>query len=184
MTDAIDHSGTIDWSSELERNGRWLRSVLLARSRDPGAIDELFQELSLAVVRHGGSLRDPARMAPWLYQIAVRQALMHRRKLGRRRRLLDSYENRRERTEQVSCEADPLEWLLSDERSCMIRQAIDSLPSKESELLILKYTEDWSYREIARHLGISESAVEARLHRARRKLRAELTRRQVVEVTS
>jgi len=40
--------------------------------------------------------------------------------------------------------------------------------------LLLKYTENWSYQQIAAHLGISHSAVEARLHRARRKLRAEL----------
>ena len=39
---------------------------------------------------------------------------------------------------------------------------------------MLKYTENWRYQQIAAHLGISQSAVEARLHRARRKLRAEL----------
>ena len=36
---------------------------------------------------------------------------------------------------------------------------------------MLKYTEDWSYRALAEHLGISESAVETRLHRARGRLR-------------
>lgn len=43
------------------------------------------------------------------------------------------------------------------------------------EILLLKYKEDWSYVEIANHLGVSHSAVESRLHRARRKLRCELT---------
>jgi RNA polymerase sigma-70 factor (ECF subfamily) len=46
------------------------------------------------------------------------------------------------------------------------------LPRRDGEILLLKYTEDWSYRELAAHLGISESAVEARLYRARSRLRA------------
>jgi RNA polymerase sigma-70 factor (ECF subfamily) len=43
-------------------------------------------------------------------------------------------------------------------------------------MLLLKYTEDWSYRDISQHLGLSTSAVEARLHRARQKMRRELTK--------
>ena len=39
---------------------------------------------------------------------------------------------------------------------------------------MLKYNEDWSYHALAEHLGISHSAVEARLHRARQRLRTEL----------
>ena len=48
------------------------------------------------------------------------------------------------------------------------------LPKRDAEILMLKYTEDWSYRALAEHLGISESAVETRLHRARQRLRTEL----------
>jgi RNA polymerase sigma-70 factor (ECF subfamily) len=38
----------------------------------------------------------------------------------------------------------------------------------------LKYAEDLSYREIGDRLGLSVSAVEARLHRARMRLRTKL----------
>jgi RNA polymerase sigma factor (sigma-70 family) len=48
------------------------------------------------------------------------------------------------------------------------------MPKRDAELLLLKYTEDWSYRQLADHLGISTSAVEARLHRAREKMRRQL----------
>ena len=49
-------------------------------------------------------------------------------------------------------------------------------------MLLLKYTENWSYRELALHLGVSLSAVESRLYRARERLRHELVQLQVVEV--
>lgn len=171
----------IDWTFELGRHSRWLRSVLLTRSRDRGAVEELFQEVSLAAIRNGHTIEDSTRIGPWLYRIAVRQALQHRRKLGRRRRNLPPVDADIEQ----SCSDDtpnPLEWLLSNERTRMIRQAIDALPPKEAELLVLKYTENWSYRDLADHLGTTEGAIESRLHRARQKLRAELARRQIVEV--
>jgi DNA-directed RNA polymerase specialized sigma24 family protein len=45
---------------------------------------------------------------------------------------------------------------------------------------LLKYTEDWSYKQIADHLGMTEAAVEAKLHRARKRMRSELMAREVV----
>jgi RNA polymerase sigma-70 factor (ECF subfamily) len=71
---------------------------------------------------------------------------------------------------------------LADEKRELIRVALDRLASRDAEILLLKYTEDWSYRELAEHLGISHSAVEARLHRARARLRCELTALNVIEV--
>lgn len=53
----------------------------------------------------------------------------------------------------------------------MVRQALKRLPRRDAELLLLKYSEDWSYRQMSEHLGMSDSAVEARLHRARQKMR-------------
>ena len=182
MSDASGNSQPeVDWSFELGRHSRWLRSVLLARSRDPGAVEELFQEVSLAAVRNGDSLQDTSKTGPWLYRIAVRQALLHRRKLGRRRRNLPPADADVDQTCE-SDQPDPLDWLLADERTRMIRQAIDALSPKEAELLILKYTENWSYRELAKLLDTTEGAVESRLHRARQKLRSELARRQIVEI--
>ena len=51
---------------------------------------------------------------------------------------------------------------------------------QDRELLLLKYTEEWRYQQIAEHLGITETAVEARLHRARKRLRQELTVEEIV----
>jgi RNA polymerase sigma-70 factor (ECF subfamily) len=63
---------------------------------------------------------------------------------------------------------------LADERKAMVRQALKRLLQRDADILLLKYTEDWSYRQLAERLGLSTSAVEARLHRARQKLRRAL----------
>ena len=132
------------------------------------------EEVALAAVRQSAPPSDPARVAPWLYRVAVRQALLYRRRLGRQRKLMDRYTERKPPPEFDAGSPDPLDWLLAEERRAMVRTAMSRLPQRDAEILLLKYTENWRYQQIAAHLGISESAVEARLHRARRRLRAEL----------
>ena len=113
----------------------------------------------------------------------MRQSLLYRRRAGRQRRLTERYGNFvRSNPDDTECR-DPLEWLLADERRRMVRTALGRLPRRDAEMLLLKYTEDWSYRELAERLGVSESAIETRLHRARARLRVELTALNVIEVS-
>jgi RNA polymerase sigma-70 factor (ECF subfamily) len=101
-------------------------------------------------------------------------ALQYRRRQGRGRKLIDRFAERQPPTDSDSRETDPLEWLLADERKALVRQALTRLPQRDAEILLLKYTEDWSYQQLAQRLGMSTSAVEARLHRARQKMRKAL----------
>lgn len=167
----------------LEENERWLRSVIFARSGVPDAVDEIYQEVLLAYCNKHKEISKSA-VAPWLYRVAVTQSLLYRRKLGRFRRLKKNYEERVRPGVYDNENHDPLELLLSKERRSLIRKAMEKLSCKDAEILILKYTENWSYRELANRLGISESAVEARLFRARNRLRKELRILNVIEVSS
>jgi RNA polymerase sigma-70 factor (ECF subfamily) len=166
----------VDWSAALAQHGRWLRTVVLARVGDAAAADDVMQEVATVAVEKGHQLRDPARVAPWLYRLAVVAALQYRRRQGRGRKLIDRFAERHRPTEADARELDPLDWLLADERKKLVRQAIAQLRRRDAEILLLKYTEDWSYRQLADHLGLSTSAVEARLHRARQKMRQALAR--------
>jgi RNA polymerase sigma-70 factor (ECF subfamily) len=165
----------IDWPSTLKTHDRWLRTVVLARVGESGAVDEVMQEISLAAVRQRAPLADAAKVAPWLYRLAVTQSLLYRRRQGRFRRLTARYAERVRPGERDPRQfVDPLEWLLAAEQRQLVRQAIGRLARREAEILLLKYTENWSYEQLAQHLGASESAVESRLHRARANLRREL----------
>ena len=171
----------IDWQAAITEHDRWLRTVIRARVGEAQAVDEVMQEVSLAAVRQKAPISDPGKVVPWLYRLAVTQTLLYRRKQGRRRKLVGRYAERFQPTEQDTRHRDPLGWLLDEERRERVRMAVDRLAKRDAEILLLKYTEDWSYRELAEHLGISQSAVEARLHRARKRLRKELAALEVVE---
>ena len=165
----------IDWQAALVQHDRWLRTVVLARVGEAAAVEEVMQEVALAAIRQQSPLSDGSKLAPWLYRLALVQSLMYRRKQGRWRKLTNRYAQREQPTDHDRRALDPLEWLLADERQSLVRDAIGRLPRREVEILLLKYTENWSYEQLAQHLGVSESAVESRLHRARAKLRRELT---------
>ncbi|MCA9105195.1 MAG: RNA polymerase sigma factor [Pirellulaceae bacterium] len=167
MSDAT----TIDWPDVLSRNDRWLRMVVYARVGDAGAVDEVMQEVALAAVRQSSPIQDVTKVGPWLYRLAIRQSLLFRRKIGRQRKLTDRYAQAFQPSESDCRQPGPLSWLLRDERRQQVRTAMGQLKRKDAEILLLKYTENWNYHQIAARLGISHSAVEARLHRARQRLR-------------
>lgn len=170
-------------SAALVEHGRWLRTVVLARLGGVEGVDEVMQEVALAAVAERSPVSDPEKVAPWLYGVAVRQALMYRRRQGRHRKLIGRYAEAVRPRDTSPPDADPLTWLLDEERRQLVRQALGRLARRDAEVLLLKYSEGWSYRELAARLGISTSAVEARLHRARARLRNELAESAVIETT-
>ena len=171
-----------DPQAALVHHDRWLRTVVLARVGERAAVDEVMQEVALAALRQQAPLVDAGKWAPWLYRVALTQSLLYRRKQGRHRKLVTRYAERVRPMPHDARTCDPLEWLLADERQSLVRQAIGRLPRREVEILLLKYTENWSYEQLAQRLGVSESAVESRLHRARARLRHELAALEEVKV--
>src|SRR3954454_24463819 len=85
---------SIDWPAELDRHGRWLRTVALARVGDAAAADDVMQEVGVAAVEKGHQLRDPKSIAAWLYRLAIVGALQYRRRQGRRKKLVERYADR------------------------------------------------------------------------------------------
>jgi RNA polymerase sigma factor (sigma-70 family) len=163
------------------RHRGWLRTVVATQLREPGAVQEVLDEVALAAVSARGVPAEASRWAPWLYRVAVRSALLYRRRLGRERRRREVYAGRLAGREDPGAAYDPLRLLLADEERGLIRKAVEGLRRKDAEVLLLKYSEGWSYGEIAGRLGMTASAVEARLHRARKRLRDELAALGVIE---
>jgi RNA polymerase sigma-70 factor (ECF subfamily) len=151
----------------------WLKKVILARTGDPQAVEEVFGRVALAAAENHSRLSDPAKLAPWLHRIAVVQSCRHRRKLGRERRALARLVQQRCSLENGYAD-DVVALVLASERREQVRRAMSRLAGRDAEVLLLKYGERWSYRQIAGHLGITEKAVDARLLRARARLRHEL----------
>jgi RNA polymerase sigma factor (sigma-70 family) len=108
---------------------------------------------------------------PWLYGIAVRQIRRHRRVEARRLRLLQSAladgpaEDHSERA---------AERVTAARLGPRLAEVVTALPRQDRELLLLVAWADLSYAEAAAAVGTTTSAVKARLHRIRVRMRQEL----------
>ncbi len=155
--------------------GHWLKAVAVARLRTTDGADDVMQDVAAAAMRNWGTLQSPEKAKPWLYRLTVRAALMHRRSLGRaRKRVNEAAEMqalRHGRSDSIGG-PDPLQVLLSGERALLLRRALQMMPTRDAELLMMKHVDDCSYKEIASRLGVTVPVIEMRLFRARQKMRS------------
>lgn len=163
-----------DPAEEFAHHQGWLRTVLMARLGNREEADEVLQEVALAAASHSARGQPVDRIGPWLYRVTLRQILLLRRKQGRRRRLLASVADNLPSAARGAASPSPLDWLLSQERSQIVRGAMALLAECDRQLLLLKYVDGLSYEQIGQALGVSASSVQSRLHRARKVLRQRL----------
>lgn len=160
----------------LTHHSRWLGTVVFARLRDRHAVDEVMQETALAAARNHHPLDDEG-MSKWLYRVALRQALLYRRKQGRQVQRLQRLASSQPAAPNGRDESSaPERLVVASEQRELVQAALQRLGRGDCEILLLKYTENWSCREIAERLGVSEGAIKSRLLRARNGLRDELLR--------
>ena len=67
--------------------------------------------------------------------------------------------------------ASPAQEAMDEERRAWLMAALDSLPEKTQELIVLRYFERLSAREIAEIVQSTEGAVRTKLHRIMTNLR-------------
>lgn len=90
-------------------------------------------------------------------------------------------ENRLAATNARALEETPLDWLISSERRQLVRTALARLPARDADLLLQKYGDGATAGNIAQRTNLSVAVVEARLHRARERLRQILRADQLME---
>ncbi len=107
---------------------------------------------------------DPTRkFSTWVFGIARNTAIDE---IRRRKRIAPA-----PKKEPVATGPDPLEQTERAERARRLHSALEDLPPKYREILVLYHFEHLKYREIADALEIPIGTVMNRIFRARRKLR-------------
>lgn len=161
-------------------NESWMRTVVRSRVPEPEAVEDIMQNIALALVRQKDTLSDVARVGAWLYQITVRQVLMYRRTRGRRRRFENGLLGRAATGEVDSLEVrGPVDRVIAAEQQQHVRDAMGQLKELDRQILMLKYSENWTYRQLSEHLGVGEDTVEYRLAKARKQMRGLLSKAMV-----
>lgn len=142
---------------------------------DPDEAEGVVQDSFIAACAKMDSFRAESSLKTWLHRIVVNTALMRLRK-RRPERLSDDPADEYKYLPEllINNKDEPLENILTSELEDELSQAIMELPESLRTTLVLREHEGLSTRETAETLGISESAVKVRLHRARNALREHL----------
>jgi RNA polymerase sigma-70 factor (ECF subfamily) len=146
----------------VRRYERLAGRVLYPYARREISVEDLVQETFLKAYDRLETFNPDYRFKTWLMTIA--------NNLG-----VDTLRRRRETVEfnadlHSAPSQGPEGRAVDADRYRSLQEAIMELPETYSVPLILRYTEEMSYAEIAESLGITTSAVKSRLFRARNML--------------
>ena len=145
----------------MQTYGGLLAGLCTAMLQDSHLAQDIVQETFLRAWQKLDSLRG-GRMSEkaWLCRIALNLCRDHQR--TRWFRMVD----RRKQPEDLPLEAAP-----ADEETANLLEAVRALSPRMREVIVLHYQQDMNAEEVARTLGISESAVYRRLRQAREEIK-------------
>lgn len=149
-------------------------AVAFSACRDAARSEDVAQDTFITAWRNLLHLRDPAGLKPWLCGIARNLARDAQRKHRRHSRRLEP--DSIAAHDVPSPRPAPDQAASAREDAVILSRALESLPDRYREPLVLFYRQDESVRNVAAALGLSEDTVKQRLSRGRNMLRAQLTR--------
>lgn len=135
-------------------------SVALTYCKDAHAAEDISQEAFLRAHRSVDGLADKSRLKTWLYTLTRNAAIDHLRAQKRRGKLAERVaETRREPPARTH-----------NEQVDRLLGILETLPEDYRRIVLLRYVEGLSYKEIAEALGMQVSAVGEKLSRIRNQI--------------
>jgi RNA polymerase sigma-70 factor (ECF subfamily) len=129
---------------------------------------DVTQDAYLRAWRGIGKFRGEAQFSTWLYRITANAAATYTRKRRRNQTVVFDALNEPRDTRG---EGQPAAMAEAGDLLERLTVAVDELPPKLRQVVVLRDVYGMAHEAIASELGITETAAKVRLHRARRKLR-------------
>ncbi len=128
--------------------------------------EDIVQDTLYKAVRYGDALYED-KIFSWLFKVALNSYYnLCKRKNKKQVIVLDAAA-----VSAMLAHDPPEHRLLSKELQENVRRVLDGMKESYTNLLVLKYITDLSYKEIANILGLDEHKVKVYLYRARNKFR-------------
>ena len=171
--------------AEFQKENEAAFTLLVGRFKDPltnfvfrfvgdgDDCNDIVQETFVRVYRSKHSYKPVARFSTWVYTIATNLAKTHLRR--KKLRNVVSFWNRGDGEAEIlgdiadqHSRTDAL--VESTVRAERIQKALDTLPAKYREIIVLRDIQELSYEEIAAVTGIRIGTVKSRINRGRAQL--------------
>jgi RNA polymerase sigma-70 factor (ECF subfamily) len=141
--------------------------------RNVADADDLVQETFIRAHRQRDTLRDPAALESWLYQIATHVSIDRMRQRAKTAaRHVDKQPEDLPIVDRMR--PSPLTVIQQDQMSTCVQQYVAALSDEHKAVLLLHDADGLTAKEIAYLLQLPLTTVKMRLHRARRQLQTAL----------
>lgn len=144
--------------------GPALKSFIRRRVSDEALVEEIMQDVMVKVQSRLDSLKNPAKLKPWIYQIC-------------RFTIIDHYRCQKiavESPDNLIVEVQIEEAHFRQKLDACIQEMVENLPAKYRQAVFLTAYEGLTQREMSKLLGLSVSGAKSRVQRARERLKTEL----------
>lgn len=165
---------------------RWDRRILSFLAKGTGdleAAEDLRQEVFIRVYRFAASYDPRYAFATWLFRIAANAMKTWQTKQVRRRELLLSPDPSGALADCPDDAPDQRERLAATQSGDHVRRLIARLEPEERQVLLLRFEEEMSYREIGEVMGEPETTVKSRIYKLLFQLREQMQRAGIAERT-
>ncbi|MGB5376959.1 MAG: sigma-70 family RNA polymerase sigma factor [Muriicola sp.] len=129
--------------------------------------EEVAQDTFVKAFKALDAYAGDAKFSTWLYKIAYHHSLDHLRK---KKRVLNTVSIDLNKPVALQVMNNVLEQLEQQDRSRLVKAAIDRLSEEDAAIVTLFYFEDLSIREIAEIVLLSPQTIKVRLYRGRKQL--------------
>ncbi len=163
----------------IERHREPLHRFVFRYLRDEAAAHDVVQETFVRTYFKVRKFSPRSSVKTWIYTIALNLCRDQSRRLKRRQGEISMDApgtDDRPRLEVADSAPAPSARAAEADRFAVLQRAIDQLPGKLKEALILYALEERSQQEVAELLGITPKAVETRVYHAKAKLQQMLAR--------
>lgn len=151
LLERLKEGDTGAFDALFDKHRRGVFSYVMGMVGDRGLAEDIVQDCFLELVRNLERIKPEQGAGGWLYRVARNRAIdqlrTRRRGIGK---VGTDFPDASPAAEQVDSGPTPLEEAVARERAIGVREALEMLPPKERDLLLLRFFGDLKFNEIAR----------------------------------
>lgn len=122
--------------------------------------DDVLQNVFIKVYRSIHNFREEAKLYTWLYRIASNESIT----------FLNKRKKAQEASNQIIVDLKQDPYFTGDQIQLALKEAIESLPTKQKQVFILRYYDEVSYKDMEKILSTSIGSLKASYHHAVKKI--------------
>ena len=152
----------------LHRHKSKLFSYIMRIVKNKDLADDIFQETFVKIIMtlRQGRYIESGKFSAWLSRIAHNLIIDHFRQEKAENNMSSDDEDINLLNRRDLCEENIEDMMVNDQIKADVRRIIDALPEPQKEVLVMRYYNDMSFKEIAEATGVSINTALGRMRYA------------------